>query len=188
MHHTSIIKLDRVARVPAKHALVFTRILEAPVSDVWQAISTKDGLSRWWIVPPTAFELRRGGPFHHHWHNTISDFADLHFIDIDEPSGRYQGTGGMRFEVSPIAENQTHFLFLATFGAEVIAADGAPQPDGPGTAWAAVAAGWHETADRLERLFNKDVPTQSETELAGFYAAYLRQQFRLIDTVERVAD
>lgn len=113
-------RLDRAGRVVAGHAMVWTRYLRAPVAAVWPEISTKAGLEAWWIAPPTAFELRVGGRFHHHWEQTVLAFEDHRFIDFDEPAGLYPGTGGMRFEVAARGERETAFAFLATWGPDVV--------------------------------------------------------------------
>ncbi|MEM1264498.1 MAG: SRPBCC domain-containing protein [Pseudomonadota bacterium] len=179
-------QLDRFARIPAKHALFYTRTLNAPIETVWPFLTTCDGLSDWWIAPVTTFELRPGGAFVHHWTNTVRDVKHHRFIDIEEPAGRYAGTGGMRFEVSEAPEGQTTFSLLTTFGPDVAATGDAPQPHGPGTAWPDVAAGWHSTADALERIFlDKNLPTHSEAELLTYYRSFLAHQFRLIDMVRR---
>ncbi|MGD1881239.1 MAG: SRPBCC domain-containing protein [Paracoccaceae bacterium] len=181
----SLIPLDRAARMPAKHALIYNRVLNASVEKTWSIVSTKEGISRWWIVPPTQFELKQGGRFHHHWESTIAKVEHLRLIDIDEPAGAYRGTGGMRFELARIDEQNTNFLFVTTFGRDVVADIPDAQPHGPGTGWADVAAGWHGMVDNLERIFDDGVPRHSENELREFYKSYLDQQFRLVDMVER---
>lgn len=179
-------QLDRFARIPAKHALFYTRTLDAPIAKVWPFLTTCDGLSEWWIAPVTTFELRPGGAFIHHWTNTVRDVQHHSFIDIEEAAGSYVGTGGMRFEVSEAPEDRTTFGFLATFGLDVAASGGGLQPHGLGTAWPEVAAGWHSTADALERLFDDETtPNSDEAELLAFYRPFLTQQFGLIDMVRR---
>ena len=115
--------LERAGRLADAHAMYWLRRLEGPIEDVWQAVSTLDGLKKWWILPgtATAFDLHRGGRFSHHWENTITDFKEFEFIDFAENTGAYQGTGGARFELTPIDETATMFMFLDTWGADMTA-------------------------------------------------------------------
>ena len=190
------IRLDRAGRLITDHAMVWVRYLQASVEQVWPVISTKDGLATWWIVPPSEFDLRIGGAFKHHWDNTITGFEAPRYIDIDEPAGAYRGTGGMRFELTPRGTAETAFLFLATWGPDVLSSgsatgempDSNKQPAGPGTPWAGVAAGWHGMVDQLEGRFNDNVPTDRDEDLSAFYVRYLKDQFRLLDMVQRVPD
>ena len=48
-----------------RHNMVWIRKLEVPVPQVWEAVSTKQGLDAWWIVP-VEIDLRLGGAFSHH--------------------------------------------------------------------------------------------------------------------------
>jgi uncharacterized protein YndB with AHSA1/START domain len=41
------------------HVMVRTRQLNAPIKQVLENVSTKEGLNKWWLVPPEGFELRR---------------------------------------------------------------------------------------------------------------------------------
>jgi hypothetical protein len=78
-------------------AMVWTRRLDVPVERVWQAISTHDGLSQWWMPgSPNEIDLRLGGEFRHHWKSTIVGLAEHEYIDLEsEP-----GFGRQRFEVA----------------------------------------------------------------------------------------
>lgn len=40
--------------------MVWIRRISAPQDLVWKTISTKAGLARWWVVPPSSFELKKG--------------------------------------------------------------------------------------------------------------------------------
>lgn len=180
----SLISLDRAARVPAKHAVVYTRYLNGSVEDVWPAISTAEALSKWWVAPVIAFELKPGGAFNHHWNSFVVGFEEQRFVDFKkhiEPKTNEV----MRFEISPAGEAQTRFTLLDSIEADVVAADGAPQPHGPGTIWACVAAGWHGAVDALERLFDPRLAVQDWHELVEFYEAYLAEQFEIIDLIQR---
>lgn len=172
-----------------RHAMVWTRYLDAPLAEVWSAVSTREGLARWWLVPPKAFELREGGVFDHHWRNTIRGFRTGEHIDFSQNTGAYASTGGMRFELAAAADGSTVFKFLDTWGPAMSpprsGEAAAEQPGGPGTPWAGVAAGWHRMLDGLEGLFDPDAPTHSYDALIAFYAPYLRDLYRLRDMVQR---
>ncbi|MEM9104010.1 MAG: SRPBCC domain-containing protein [Pseudomonadota bacterium] len=180
----SLIALDRAARIPAKHALVYTRYLQAPVKEVWPLVSTAEGISRWWVAPVKSLDLRPGGVFDHHWKNTVSSFEPLRLIDFNE-AANYDGTGGLRFEIVPDGKGQTRFVLLSTFGPDVIAEGKEPQPHGPGTVWAGVASGWHGAADALEAIFDDRVSVPDWNDLMVFYQEYLADQFNYIDMVKR---
>ena len=179
--------LADAGRLVAPHAMVWIRRLDAPIADVWRLISTLDGLAKWWIVPPSALELRPGGVFKHHWENTVYDFREGEFIDFREPNGSYVGTGGMRLEVREDGEGVV-FSFLDTW-AEGIEAVGegelARQPGGPGTPWAGVAGGWHHMVDTLEAVANGADVRHGYEELCDSYVGYLRDLYRWHDAVQR---
>lgn len=193
MDNQGIIRLDRAGRLITKHAMSWVRYLQAPIEDVWSEVSTREGLEKWWVTPPSVFDLRVGGTFDHHWTNTITAFEEYAYIDFDEPAGSYTGTGGMRFELLTVGPRETMFRFLDTFGPDVVGSElveGTPtvfdeQLAGPGTIWPAVAAGWHGAIDQLERRFNPGVPSHSYEELCMFYHYFLDDQFRLLDMVRR---
>lgn len=180
----SLISLDRAARIPAKHAVVYTRYLNASVRDVWPAVSTAEGLSKWWVAPVSAFELRPGGAFNHHWNSFVVSFEEQRFIvfkkHIDTKTDEI-----MRFEICSSGEAQTRFTLLDSIEADVVAVDSEPQPHGRGTIWAGLAAGWHGSVDALERLYAPSLPVQDWQNLIEFYEVYLAEQFGIIDLVQR---
>jgi uncharacterized protein YndB with AHSA1/START domain len=179
--------LADAGRLVDRHAMIWIRTLQAPVEQVWETVSTREGLARWWIVPPAEFELRAGGRFKHHWENTITDFRRHEFIDFAEPAGRYAATGGMRFELRADGDS-TLFAFLDTWGDGMVATGegvGARQPGGPGTPWAGVAAGWHATIDALETVVSGRDSPHGYDELVRFYEAHLRDLYRWHDMVQR---
>lgn len=176
--------LDRVARVPAKHALVYTRYLKASIDCVWSAISTAEGVSQWWVAPVSAFELTSGGAFNHHWNSLIVDFEYQRFVEFKKGFDTSREEI-MRFQIYPKGDALTKFTLLDSLEADVVAVDLEPQPHGPGTVWAGVAAGWHGAADALERIFDPSLPVQDPHELVNFYEAYLMEQFDIIDRVRR---
>ena len=179
--------LADAGRLVARHAMVWIRRLDAPIEDVWRLVSTLDGLAKWWIVPPTAFELRPGSTFRHHWENTVYDYRAGEFIDFREPNGSYVGTGGMRLEVKSDGDG-TVFAFLDTW-AEGIESGGqgelARQPGGPGTPWPGVAGGWHHMVDTLQAVATGVNVGHSYEELCDFYVGYLGDLYRWSDAAQR---
>ena len=74
--------LANAGQLVDRHAMVWLRRLNALVERVWQTVSTKEGLEKWWLVPPKEFELRPGGVFKHHWDNTVTSFREHEYIDF----------------------------------------------------------------------------------------------------------
>lgn len=180
--------LADAGRLVHRHAMVWIRRLRAPIEQVWQTVSTKEGLEKWWLVPPKAFELRKGSVFKHHWDHTIADFVEHEYIDFVEPGGAYAQTGGMRFELKGNG-GSTMFTFMDTWAENSTVGSGdnpmASQPGGPGTPWPGVAAGWHGMVDRLVKVFDDHPARYSENELGEFYLGYLRDLYRWSDMVQR---
>ena len=181
--------LADAGRLVDRHAMVWTRQLNAPVATVWRLVSSSEGMAKWWLVPPTTFELRVGGAFRHHWENTVGDFRENEYIDFVEPHGPYASTGGMRIEMRGDGD-ATAFAFLGTWGADATVAQGdmsAQQPGGPGTPWVGVAAGWHHMVDQLRFVIDDRAPRPSYAELTDFYAGYLRDLYRWNRMTARVS-
>ena len=175
--------LRDAGRFIGRHSMVWMRRLDAPVERVWEAVSTKEGLSKWWIVNKVEIDLRPGGLFKHHWENTVDDFKKNEYIDFGEKS---VGFGGMRFELKADGAG-TVFSFIdfwegnATPPAQIDPA-GATQPGGPGTPWAGPAGGWHAMIDALEtHLTDKQFQHSYEDDLIPFYADYLTDHFRWLE-------
>ena len=172
-----------------RHAMVWIRRLDAPIEVVWQTVSTKEGLEKWWLVPPKEFELRPGGAFKHHWDNTISDFSKHEYIDFVENTGAYALTGGMRFELKADGQS-TMFMFLDTWAESHKIPDSGDenlveQPGGPGTPWPGVAAGWHAMVDKLASVINNRDYSHTYEDLCAFYLGYLRDLYRWNAMVQR---
>jgi len=175
------------------HTMVWTRLLDAPVARVWEAVSTKQGLDAWWLCP-VEIDLRPGGKFSHHWEDTIADLKEPEFIDFGrDPSGG----AFMRFELRAEGGG-TIFSFIDTWGKDAVvvpensqlpASAGAidtVQPGGPGTPWSGVAGGWHNTIDHLEAYISgKDIDRSNAdwAERCRFYAVYLAEHFRWLELV-----
>lgn len=180
--------LADAGRLIDRHAMAWMRRLNAPLDEAWQAISTADGLRRWWGMPIHRLELRVGGAFRHHWGNRITAFAEREFIDFAEPKGRYAGTGGLRFEIRADGADATMFTLLDAWSVDARFEEGGPlaqQPGGPGTPWIGVAAGWHGGANGLRRLFDANAPMHDYERLCRFYAGHLDDLHRWRDMVHR---
>ena len=165
-----------------RHSMVWMRWLDAPVNRVWEAVSTQEGISKWWIVDKVEFDLRPGGMFNHHWEDKINDFKENEYIDFSNVSF---GAGGMRFELKA-DENGTVFSFIDNFKEDAIppaAGDpiGVVQPGGPGTPWSGPAGGWHAIIDGLETYLTGRTFSHSYEDLQRFYAEYLADHFRWLE-------
>lgn len=99
MKSTIEICLDRAGRL-LMGPMCRVRYLRAPIELVWEAISTKEDLEKWWVAPPRVFDLKVGGLFNHHWDNTITSYKKLRYIDLDEPRDSYRGTSGRRIKLA----------------------------------------------------------------------------------------
>lgn len=171
-----------------RHTMVWIRKINTSVEQLWDAVSTKKGLERWWIVDDIEIELCVGGTFRHHWTDTVRGFRKNEFIDFD---GRTFSGSRMRFEMREDGDGCV-FSFLckwredATPEKTVNSADlGAVQPGGPGTPWASVAAGWHEMIDQLEAYLTTQAFEDSYEELIPFYARYLTDYYRWVAEISR---
>ena len=176
-----------------RHAMCWIRNLENPLGEVWQTVSTLEGLRKWWITPgcTTAFELKPGGTLAHHWTNTVERFQEGEYIDFGGYPGALVGTGGMRFELVALGRERTRFLFLDTWGPDAQPGRGAPdqvaQPGGLGTPWSGVAAGWHCMLDQLEVVLGRATAVPSYEELCTFYARHLAELYRWREMVQRAS-
>lgn len=170
------------------HNMVWMRKLEVPVAQVWEAVSTKQGLDEWWITP-VEIDLRLGGAFSHHWENTITGLKNNEYIDFGDVSGN---PGGERFELK-VDGSGTIFSLLdtAVWPEDLVpgksqlpaAANGIDkvQPGGPGTPWSGIAGGWHHSVDKLEAHLTGNALNHSWEDLCRFYAGYLADHFRWLE-------
>ncbi len=158
-------------------AMVWKRKLDAPVERVWEAISTSEGLSHWWMTgSPNEIDLRPGGTFRHHWRSTITSFKEREYIDLEsEP-----GFGHQRFELE--ADGAGALFSFRELMKEPAQVDTA--------FYAGPAAGYHAMIDALEmHLTGKkfDVgaerdargrppPGSYEDDLIKFYRVYLVEE------------
>jgi uncharacterized protein YndB with AHSA1/START domain len=162
-------------KVVGVRGMLWIRRLSIPVEDVWTAISTKEGLDRWWLTRSVEIDLRPGGLFRHHWTNTVRDLKTNEFIDfIGVPGDESAPDYLMRFETKPDGEG-TLFSFLDTF-------NGAQNP--LSLPW--TASGWHGTVDALETaLTGRDI--NSDFGLGGeFYWRYLRNYHKFANIASKL--
>ena len=119
--------------------MLWTRRWDVPLHSVWEAVSTKDGLDRWWLTRDATLDLRPGGRFEHHWTNTVRDVEPLRSITFEGvPGDAASPENVMRFGLLPDGEG-TVFTFFDAF-------QGHPHP--LSLPW--TCAGWHGTIDALE--------------------------------------
>jgi uncharacterized protein YndB with AHSA1/START domain len=162
-------------KVVGVRGLVWIRRLDVPVEDVWAAISTKEGLEKWFLTRSVEIDLRPGGLFRHHWTNTVLDYRVNEYIDfIGSPDDKSDADNLMRFELKPDGDG-TVFSLLDAFNR---ARYPLSQP------W--TASGWHGTVDSLEAaLTGREIRT--DFGLGGeFYWGYLRDFHKLADMTERL--
>jgi|TARA_B100000315_G_scaffold189448_1_gene179282 uncharacterized protein YndB with AHSA1/START domain len=167
--------MANAGKVVGFSGMLWVRRLDVPVEDVWAAISTEEGLDKWWLTRSVEIDLRPGGLFRHHWTNTIREFKTNEYIDfMGVPEDKSLTDYLMRFELKPDGEG-TVFSFLDTF-------NGAKSP--LSLPW--TASGWHGTVDALEtaltgRSFNNDFGLGGE-----FYWRYLRDFHKFADMASRL--
>ena len=159
-------------------AMVWARKLDVPVERVWEAVSTKEGLSNWWMAgSPNEIDLRPGGLFQHHWKSTVTDFKEHEYIDLEsEP-----GFGRMRFELRADGDG-TMFSFFDIMKEK----DVRPAP----AFYSGPAGGYHAMIDALEMHLTgkkfevgaardargRPPPGSYEDDLIKFYQEYLKEE------------
>ena len=171
-------RMENVGRMLAKNTLVWEREFSVEPEKLWDAIATKEGLSRWFM--PTSFDIEEGGRFSFEggWDGTITEVDPPHRIqftpdDSDEAYLRFEiekTEGGCLFKLTdkmgPALDALKHF------------GDDAPkfkiyQPGGIGTHWSGVASGYHGFVDALETYITGiDIPFDHD-EATLFYVDIL---------------
>jgi len=175
------------------HAMCWVRNLQSPLDEAWRAVSTLEGLQKWWIVPgcTKTFELKPGGVFAHHWTNEVQRFQEAEYIDFRAYPFSLAGTGGMRFELTPLGAEITRFSFLDTWAPDAQPGQGPAeqiaQPGGAGTPWSGVAAGWHRMIDQLETVLGRAGGFPSYDQLCTFYARHLTDLYRWREMVQHAS-
>ncbi len=96
--------------------LRLTRYLDAPVTEVWAALTEPDSISRW-LARPGAVELAEGGPFELHTaagaatriHGRVRAVEPERVLELDwHPVG--QEPSVVRFELTPAGPGTTLVL------------------------------------------------------------------------------
>ena len=122
-----------------RDGLRLERTLEAPVEDVWSALTRPDSLARW--LDPADFEPRVGGVVTIHFDDGSVDGRILAYDPptVLEYTWRIQGEPEtvLRFELEPVGDS-TRLVLLHR---------GLPANQETG-----YAAGWHAHLDRLAAL------------------------------------
>ena len=163
--------LENAGRLVDRRSMVWFRRLAVPLGDVWNAVSTRDGLRGWWMRPEKIeIDLRPGGVFRHHWDSTVLEVQDRAVIAYAE----------MRFELQPDGD-ATLFAFVARWSPDYApppsdVPEGAlptRQPGGPGTPTSDVCAGWHGAIDALQKALTGKSSRHTWEEGCQFYEAYL---------------
>ena len=89
-------EIANVGRFLSDNKMVWERRFSAPPERLWDALSTKDGLRRWFM--PTRYEIAVNGRFSFDggWEGTVSEAAPCQHIqfDVDGGSGAF-----LRFEM-----------------------------------------------------------------------------------------
>ena len=169
------------------HSMVWLRRLPVGIDAAWELIATQAGLERWWIVPPSHFELRVGANFDHHWRQVVASFEPRRYLQFGRPDGD-PVREVMRFELRGGDANATDFCFIDTWAEGMTSPPGgigSEQPAGPGTPWVGVLAGWHQTVDQLTVVAGAARPAYGEAELVTWYSNYLNDHVRWRDITAR---
>jgi uncharacterized protein YndB with AHSA1/START domain len=160
--------IRNAGRVVGSRGMVWARRVEAPLERVWETVSTKDGLNRWFLTRNVEIDLRPGGEFKHHWTNTIRDVSEGEFIDFaGVPEDSSFQDYMMRFELKPDGAG-TVFSFFDVF-------TGHPRP--LSLPW--TASGWHAGMDLFETLFTGETHEHDYGLGGDFYWTYLRDHHAL---------
>ena len=149
-----MVDLKNAPRRLDKHTVVWEREFSQPLETVWELISTRAGLSQWFMA--TAHEIEAGGKFAFEggWDGTISELQPGQHILFTPKNAT---TAFLRFEISEI-RGGCLFKLIDRMGPDQDAGELMPeaptdmkyQPGGPGTHWSGVLAGYHGFIDELE--------------------------------------
>ena len=157
-------RMDNVARMLEKNTLVWEREFSVKPEKLWDAIATKEGLSRWFMSTP--FEIEEGGRFDWEggWAGTITEVDPPHRIRFTPD---YSDEAYMLFEIE---ETQIGCLFKLTdkmaptldartyFPADTPKSE-TYQPGGIGTHWTGIVSGYQSFVDALESyITGVDIP------------------------------
>jgi uncharacterized protein YndB with AHSA1/START domain len=169
--------LENAAQLVGRRTVVFRRCLPVTPERLWTAISTRSGLSHWFM--PTPYEVVPGGRFSFKggWEGVITEVHALQRIQFT-PDGTEDAF--LRFEVSA-AECGSVFKLIDRMARELDAAVTLPdaaqdtvyQPGGPGTHWSGILAGYHHGVDALEGYLTGSAPAHDYEQLCEQYVALL---------------
>ena len=147
-------QIINIATLLEKNSLAWERHFTVTPEKLWDAVASKDGLSRWFM--PTKYEIEEGGrfSFHEGWDGVVSELIPLHHIVFipDESKDAY-----LRFDVIK-TEAGCLFRLSDKMGPTVDASKKFPdspdrlkyQPGGVGTHWSGTVSGYHSFVDSLE--------------------------------------
>lgn len=172
--------VTNVGRFLSDNRMVWKRHISAHPERLWDAISTKHGLSHWFM--PTRYEIEVNGRFSFDggWEGTVSAATPFHHIqfDVDGGSGAF-----LRFEMEA-GDGAGFFALVDRMGDGVDAnrwtnepAHRRYQPGGPGTHWSGVAAGYHGFVDALESHLSGGKVGSDYDELCKAYQRVLDARF-----------
>jgi uncharacterized protein YndB with AHSA1/START domain len=172
--------LANVGEFHSDNKMVWARRISTQPERLWDAIATKDGLSRWFM--PTSYEIKKNGRFSFEggWDGTVSELKPFQCIQFDADGG---SGAFLRFEME--AGDGVHTFALIDRmgdGVEVNRWLDAPphrryQPGGPGTHWSGVAAGYHAFVDALEDHLSGSTVSSDYDELCKAYQRILDARF-----------
>ena len=173
-------EIANVGRFLSDNKMVWERQFSVEPERLWDAISTKDGLSHWFM--PTKYEIEVKGRFSFDggWEGIVSKARPFHHVQFDA-----DGDGGayLRFEME--AGNGVYrFPLIDRMGDGVNVNNWADapahrihQPGGPGTHWSGVAAGYHGFVDSLEDHISGGKVSSDYDELCRKYQQVLNAHF-----------
>ena len=173
-------EIVNVGRFLSDNKMVWERRFSAQPERLWEAISTKDGLSRWFM--PTRYEIAVHGRFSFDggWEGTVSEARPFEHIqfDVDGGSGAF-----LRFEME--TRSGVNFFALIDRMGDGVDTNNWPeapphrryQPGGPGTHWSGVAAGYHGFVDALEEHLSGGRVSSDYDELCKAYRRVLDARF-----------
>jgi uncharacterized protein YndB with AHSA1/START domain len=131
----------RLAKQGDRQLLTFDRILRHPPEKVWEALTTPEGISRWW-QSDAEIEPRVGGrfdlrfrEFDHRMTGTITDYAPPSRFGFTWGEEVVSGGSHVLFELSPDPLG-THLRLVHDLSARADATE--------------LAAGWHWHIDGLD--------------------------------------
>ena len=169
-----------VGRFLSDNKMVWERRLPVPPEPLWDALSTRDGLGRWFM--PTRYEIAVNGRFAFDggWEGTVSEASPFQHVQFDADGG---GGACLRFEMA--AGNGVCFFALIDRMGAGVDADNWPdapvhrryQPGGPGTHWSGVAAGYHGFVDALEEHLAGGTVASDYDDLCKAYRRVLEARF-----------